>query len=178
MKYKVSHYSFLLQVFCALPVGLFFDNLFNGLKRFFPATFRRRRNFGHSKWLGALHTAAWRRLSRIEVNSLIFLSNSSAFIKSSSLLISGPWGVNISKISSSENPALRANEISASLCRTSAWNSPSIRCRWFWGQFRQRYRRHPGIIPTAPDCRHRRHKFQQTTPVLVGRSGAFAHRPA
>ncbi|MCC7260342.1 MAG: DNA cytosine methyltransferase, partial [Alphaproteobacteria bacterium] len=57
------------------------------LKRFLPAIRSRRRNFGHSKWLGAVQFAAWRSPSRIEVSSFIFLSNSSALADSNALFI-------------------------------------------------------------------------------------------
>src|SRR5690606_11482017 len=81
----------------------------------------RRRNFGHSIWLGAEHTAACLRPSRIADNFLMVVSSSSDLLTSNSLSILGfPPDPNMRTISSNENPAARPSAIKASRSNTLA----------------------------------------------------------
>ncbi len=79
----------------------------------------RRRNLGHSMWLGAGHDAACRRPLRKALNVRIVRSNSSALAASIRRSMRGcPSGANIRAISSSEKPARRPSAISASRSTT------------------------------------------------------------
>jgi hypothetical protein len=74
--------------------------------------------------VGAGQAAACRRSSRINASFRIVASSSSAFAASISRFGDGrPSGENISRISSSENPAVRQTPINASCSSTATENT-------------------------------------------------------